>query len=225
MWSRTRIIALAIALLAACTPVASEAPTSGADGPASGALHHLADLTVAPERPRDGYDRDDWRHWIDADGDCLNTRHEVLLAESLTPATLSDNGCAVIAGRWHDPFTGMVFTLPSDLDIDHLVPLAEAHDSGADAWTAERRQAYANDLDLPQTLMAVDDASNQRKGDRDPAEWLPPDETGHCAYAIAWVTVKRHWDLAVDPVEAGALELLLARCAALEGVALAAGWR
>mgnify|MGYP000374066360 CR=1 FL=1 len=225
MPSLSRLLTLAVAALAACTPAATEAPPTGTGGPAAEALHVLASLSVAAEQPRAGYDRDDWRHWIDADGDCLNTRHEVLLAESLVPATLAPDGCAVTAGEWHDPFTGLVFTRPSDLDIDHLVPLAEAHDSGGDAWTAERRQAYANDLDLAPALMAVDDASNQRKGDRDPAEWLPPDEAGHCAYAIAWVTVKRHWELAVDPAEAGALEILLSRCAALEGVALAAGWR
>ncbi len=77
------------------------------------------------------YDRDLYGGWRDADGDCQDTRQEVLIAESLVPVALDSRGCRVVSGQWLDPYTGQTFTNPSDLDIDHFIPLAEAHRSGA----------------------------------------------------------------------------------------------
>ncbi len=149
--------------------------------------------------------------WIDANRDCMNTRHTVLAQESLVPPTLSANGCKVIAGLWFDPYTALTFTNPKRLDIDHLVPLSEAHQSGAWAWTDERRRAYANDLDNPGHLIAVQARANRRKGARDPAEWLPPNEAFRCPYVLAWVAVKRAWGLSMDRAEAAAIERVRGR--------------
>ena len=147
------------------------------------------------------YDRSLYRHWVDADGDCLDTRQEVLVAESQIPAELDERGCRVISGRWFDPYTGRKFTNPQLLDIDHLVPLAEAHRSGADKWDSERREAFANDLSNPESLIAVSAKANRSKGDRDPAKWLPPNEQFRCEYIASWVKVKNRWALTTDGLE------------------------
>jgi hypothetical protein len=180
---------------------------------APAAADHLDGLTIAPE-VNAPYDRESmYGGWRDDDGDCQNTRQEVLAAESLIPAVLSDDGCNVKTGLWFDLYTGLTFTTPGDLDIDHLVPLKEAHQSGAHAWTDEKRRDYANDQDNPGHLIAVDDGTNQSKGDKDPAEWLPPNLAFRCAYVSAWTAVKREWVLAMDSAEEAAIRGVLVGCA------------
>src|SRR5262245_40972770 len=107
-------------------------------------------LPVAHET-RVGYVRDRFRLWVDADGDCRDTRDEVLAAESRTRVT----GCDVTRGRWVSYYDRAVWRNSSDVDIDHLVPLAEAWDSGAKRWNASTRQRYANDLGDRRNLVAV----------------------------------------------------------------------
>ena len=85
------------------------------------------------------YSRSSYKHWIDADKDCQDTRQEVLIVESLEKPTLDKKGCIVISGKWHDPYTDKYFTNPKDLDIDHFIPLKEADKSGAKNWTKEKR--------------------------------------------------------------------------------------
>jgi len=138
---------------------------------------------VAPPAPEAvPYDRDLYGGWIDADGDCQNTRQEVLIAESLIPVQFDSRGCRVVSGEWLDPFTGQTFTNPGDLDIDHFIPLAEAHRSGASRWIPQLRRQFANDLSWPGSLIAVSASANRSKGDRDPANWLPPNQDFHCEY-------------------------------------------
>ncbi|PHS06166.1 MAG: hypothetical protein COA78_14520 [Blastopirellula sp.] len=156
------------------------------------------------------YDRDDYLPgWADADGDCISTRHEVLILESQVPVTLSSNGCSVVSGSWLDLLTGITFTDPSDVDIDHHVPLSEAHDSGGLFWTKSQKQAYANDLLMAEALVAVDDGTNSSKGARDPGEWLPPNAAYHCSYVKNWVEVKERYGLSYDSVEQAAIEDIL----------------
>ncbi len=125
---------------------------------------------MAPEGPRTGYKRELFPLWIDADHDGCNTREEVLIAESRSRAQVDPYGCKVVAGDWYSLYDGLTFTDPAELDIDHMVPLAEAWDSGASSWDTARRQAYANDLDHPQALRAVSAAANRSKGDLDPGQ-------------------------------------------------------
>ena len=162
----------------------------------------LAGLTVSVENGA-GYDRSYFRHWTDADGDGCDTRSEVLQDETAVPVTYG-NGCTVATGRWYSYYDAMTWTLASDVDIDHMVPLAVAWASGARDWTAIRREAYANDLTYPGSLVAVTDNVNASKSDRDPAEWLPAFE--RCRYAIEWVSVKYRWQLTIDPAEKTALD-------------------
>ena len=189
------------------TTTAAPAPPSSSGG---GSSDPLAGLTVAAER-RAGYDRDLFDHWIDADGDGCTTRFEVLIIESRTPVSISGS-CTLSGGSWVSPFDGVATTNPSDLDIDHLVPLAEAWDSGAHSWSASRRRAFANDLDLAAALVAVTDNLNSQKGEQDPAEWLPPRAAYRCTYVRDWIAVKKKWELSIDPAEADALRRVLATC-------------
>ncbi len=156
------------------------------------------------------YDRHSYGGWIDADGDCLNTRHEVLQAESLIPARII--ACKVVRGLWYDLFTGETFTNPKALDVDHVVPLKEAEVSGAENWSSVRKRLYANDLTNPGHLMAVKSSVNRSKGSRDLAEWLPPNASFHCAYVKMWKAIKGRWGLSMDKAEQETATRVLATC-------------
>jgi hypothetical protein len=169
----------------------------------------LASLVVAGESGGT-YDRTDFlTAWLDADHDGCDTRREVLIAESRVPVTRTGT-CTVTAGEWLSYVDGAVWTNPADVDIDHTVPLKEAFQSGAAAWTAARRSAFANDLGYDGSLNAITDNVNASKSDRDPAEWLPSGAAARCEYAVRYVTVKARWSLAVDPGERAALANVLA---------------
>jgi hypothetical protein len=167
-------------------------------------------LRVAAEGPRSGYDRALFPLWLDADHDGCNTRYEVLIVESAVPAHQGAR-CAV-TGEWYSAYDGMHTTDASKFDIDHMVPLAEAWDSGALGWQADQRRTYANDLDHPQTLIAVSATSNRSKSDQDPAEWKPPLHGDWCAYADDWISVKVTWDLSADQAEVDSLRSMLDTC-------------
>ncbi len=194
--------------LVAASLLTSVAPANATDltgtAPASTVL---AQLTVAPANPA-GYDRSLFVHWIDADSNGCDTRQEVLIRTSSVPVTKS-TGCTITAGSWTSWYDGATWTAPSDVDIDHLVPLGEAWASGASAWTPDQRRAYANDLALPVALQAVTDNVNQAKGDRDPAQWMPPLAGVACQYATDWVLVKYRWNLTIDTAEQSTLAGIL----------------
>lgn len=168
----------------------------------------VAGLPVATE-VRTGYDRDLFPHWIDADGDGCSTRNEVLVAEATTRLSVG-SGCTLSGGRWYSYYDNAYWTQPSDVDIDHFVPLAEAWDSGARTWTTTQRRSFANDLGDSRSLVAVTDDVNQAKGDQDPATWLPTNS--RCRYAAEWLAVKIRWRLTVDTAEKNALTTLANGC-------------
>ncbi|GAA2626438.1 HNH endonuclease family protein [Actinomadura fulvescens] len=206
--------AMALFALVPSAPAAASAP-AGAAAIAAAApppllVEAITQLPVSQEN-RAGYKRTSFRHWIDADRDGCHTRHEVLLAEAIQAP---DQGarCALSGAVWWSYYDDITITEPAQLDVDHLVPLAEAWDSGASAWDAARRQAYANDLDDARHLVAVTARSNRQKADQDPATWLPPHPAARCRYAIEWVSVKRRWQLAVDNAEKTALHTLAGGC-------------
>ncbi|MFD5316167.1 DUF1524 domain-containing protein [Streptomyces sp. NPDC127098] len=168
----------------------------------------LAGLTVAEPRPMTGYSRDEFPHWTTTDG-C--TTRETVLARDGADVTVDDD-CQPTSGSWFSAYDGETFDDPGDLDIDHIVPLANAWRSGADSWTDDRREELANDLTGPQ-LLAVSAASNRSKGDQSPDEWLPPAEDFHCAYAAAWTAVKDTYELTVTAAERETLTAALDGCA------------
>ncbi len=187
----------------AAPTAAPSAPPATAPAPESArsvAERLLSQVSVAEEVDQGGYDRDLFEHWIDADGDGCNTRCEVLLRQQLPE------------GGWFSTYDRVHVASSSDLDVDHVVALAEAWRSGAWSWDQGRRRAFANDLDEPRALIAVTGSSNRSKSDRDPASWRPAAEDDWCQYAISWLTVKTKWSLSVDPEEFTALRFLTDRC-------------
>ena len=173
--------------LAPTQPPTAPGPTQGTDPVptlAGSTDPSIDDLIISPMPDVvPDYSRRDWRHWVDADDDCQDTRQEVLVEQSVGIIIFTDVGqCRVATGQWVAPFTGTVVTDPSKLDIDHLVPLANAHRSGGHAWDTNRRRVYANDLNNPAHLVAVTVSANRAKGARGPEDWRPPDEAYWCQY-------------------------------------------
>jgi hypothetical protein len=173
-------------------------------------------MTFAEEDSLEVYSRSKFASWIDADKDCLDTRNEVLKRDSRTTAR---GKCKITSGTWISWLDGKKFTKPSSLDIDHLVPLAEAWDSGASAWTSSQRRSFANDLGYKWSLQAVTLSVNRSKSDRDIAEWLPRAVT-RCAYVQRWMAVKYRWNLSVDSEESDAIERVLNGSCGAQSLAL-----
>ena len=190
-------------------------PAVGAAPAAAAAQQYSAPLSVAigdlvgASEVRTGYSRPLFKHWTDADGDGCSTRNEVLIAEADDPVTVGP-GCSLTGGRWFSYYDGVSWTDPSDVDVDHMVPLAEAWDSGASGWSSTTREAFANDLDDYRSLVGVTDDVNQSKSDQDPADWLPAQRV--CRYVREWVAVKHRWGLSVDAAERSALSSVASGC-------------
>lgn len=188
-----------VQLTAASTVSKASAGPAGSPA-ASTALDVLARIPIRREQPA-GYARSKFRHWVDADGDSCNTREEALIDESTSPAQVDPFGCKVIAGDWYSTYDKVTVTDPSGLDVDHVVALKEAWDSGAGRWTAAQREAFANDLSDPRALVAVTASSNRSKGEKDPPQWMPRNTAVHCTYLSDWVAVKSRWSLSMDESE------------------------
>ncbi|MBN6035841.1 HNH endonuclease family protein [Amycolatopsis sp. 195334CR] len=206
--ARTALTTLGVsALLVAGLPgIASAEPPNIPD--AGTAQTQLGELTVQPDGSQDGYDRDKFPHWSDQ-GDNCNTREAVLKRDGTDVEVGTD--CAATSGSWFSPYDDATWTQPSDVDIDHVVPLAAAWRTGAASWTDDKREQYANDLDAPQ-LIAVTDNVNQEKGDKSPDAWKPPSTGYWCTYARMWIGVKHKWELTVSDAEKTALTDMLGRC-------------
>ncbi|GAA4658589.1 HNH endonuclease family protein [Streptomyces chumphonensis] len=208
-FARGLIAASLTGALAATAPPATADPTP--DPLQSVPLRQAIDeLPVAPE-DRTGYQRSRFRHWTDEDGDSCSTRAEVLIAEAVHAPQVGP-GCALTGGRWLSYYDDVHVDSARKLDVDHMVPLAEAWDSGASQWTAERREQYANDLDFERSLVAVTARSNRSKADRDPAQWWVPSPQASCTYLADWVATKTRWRLSVDQAELAALNERAATC-------------
>ena len=208
--SRRTAMFTAAGVLAASIAAAVPAPTAAAATTSVSTQYLLNHLSVATEHAT-GYARAKFTLWVDADHDGCDTRHEVLIAEAVTkPAVRS--GCTLTGGRWVSKYDGVSTTDPSTFDIDHLVPLAEAWQSGAWRWDANTRMRYANDLGYAADLIAVTAHANRSKGDREPQSWLPPRASFDCTYMAWWVAVKWRWQLRVNAAEKSFLTARLSTC-------------
>ena len=156
-----------------------------------------------------GYNRALFKHWVDADKDGCNTRAEVLIEEAVTKPKVGAK-CTLTGGKWLSAYDGKSISKSTDLDVDHMVPLAEAWRSGAWKWSSAQRQAYANDLEDSRALIAVTLSTNRSKGDKDPALWMPAKE--QCTYVENWIAVKVKYSLTVDAKEATKLNTLIDSC-------------
>ncbi|MFC0030642.1 HNH endonuclease family protein [Micromonospora chaiyaphumensis] len=167
----------------------------------------LGELTVAAAGSMKGYSRTRFPHWRDTGKNC-DVRDSVLQRDG---EGIKLSGCNVVDGRWESAYDGLALTDPADVDIDHVVPLANAWRSGADEWDDSKRGDFANDLTRPQ-LIAVSLRSNRAKGDQDPSQWKPANRSYWCQYAADWVTVKHYWRLTVTSAEKAALTDMLEGC-------------
>ena len=143
------------------------------------------------------YNRKDWRHWIDEDGDCQNTRAEVLISQSQVSVEFATSrDCRVIKGSWIGRLTGVLLSDASDVDIDHVIPLSYAHGHGGFSWSPSKKKQFAND---PLNLLPTYDIENRRKSDKGPSEYLPSDKDLACAYIKRWQAIRIKYDLNIAP--------------------------
>lgn len=205
---RARVLLTLVGALGAVGLSIAQAPSAHAESYSAPLTTAIADLPVATEN-RTGYSRDLFQHWVDDDGDGCDTRDEVLISEADDPVSVG-SGCSLSGGRWYSYYDAVSQYSASALDIDHMVPLAEAWDSGARTWSAAERRAYANDLGDTRSLVGVTASENRSKGDQDIAEWLPGHE--QCRYLKEWVAVKLRWRLTVDSAEKSAMSALAGSC-------------
>ncbi|WP_371524763.1 HNH endonuclease family protein [Streptomyces sp. NBC_01283] len=193
-------LSLSLTPLLALSPVQAVGPTETTT--LADAVHRIP---VADEH-REGYTRTAFRHWsagaVKSDG--CNTRAEVLIAEAGEAPSVGAR-CKITGGEWLSYYDAQEVEDARALDVDHMVPLAEAWDSGASAWSPARREAYANDLAAPASLVAVTARTKRAKADQDPSQWLPPLPAAYCRYVSEWAATKLRWDLAADPAELDAL--------------------
>lgn len=156
------------------------------------------------------YNRKNWKHWIDADRDCQNTRHEILIRDSNAPVLFkSGRSCKVVGGEWYGPYTGKVFISAKEMDIDHIVPLKHAYSTGGSSWSREDKKRFANDYD---NLLAVDKSANRQKGAKGPSEWMPSNQTYWCEYGQRWRSVKDKYGLIISNSEEQALNRMEQHC-------------
>jgi len=167
----------------------------------------LEELTVREPGSMRGYSRQRFPHWDRTGANC-NVRDTVLQRDG---RDVQLDGCNVVGGEWFSVYDNKTLTDPSEVDIDHIVPLANAWRSGAASWTDKQRGEFANDLTRPQ-LIAVSRTSNRAKGDQDPSQWKPPNRDYWCTYAENWIAVKHHWQLSVTSAEKAALSDMLETC-------------
>jgi hypothetical protein len=223
--TRAWLLALAI-VLAGCssTPAHAELPVTttlavttglpvapGGETPASIDVRAMLAPLAIDDHPSPGtlYRREEWPTWADIDHGGCDAREQAPIAPSTTPARVGPN-CTVIADTWTSPYDGVETTVPGDLDADHMVPLANVHQSGGWQWDAATRRAYANDQAV---LVMVTAHANRSKGDSAPDGWRPTLESDWCAYASQWVALKIHWRLSATTRERDALGQMLDTCA------------
>jgi hypothetical protein len=203
----------------AAVPATAPSTAAGAPPPPSAedSLSMLEGLTVTPSGSMAGYSREKFPHWAseaqtygwaEPDGSC-DVRDAALIRDG--EGVEIDGDCSITAGTWLDPYTGQTLTDSSEVDIDHVVPLANAWRSGASSaeWSTADREAYAND---PQVLLSADDGANQTKGDKGPEAWKPPNRDHWCEYARRWIWIKSDWHLSINPAEEAALRQMIGTC-------------
>jgi hypothetical protein len=216
----TTAAALAALVLPVAAPSANAAPAAFAapgrpvalpEPPSADAARgELAELAVEAPHPMTGYSRAKFPHWSKQYGTC-DTREVVLQRDGTDVVT--DDQCRALSGTWVSVYDDRVLTASSQIDIDHVVPLAASWRSGADLWDTATRQRFANDLEHSQ-LIAVSAASNRSKGDQSPDQWKPPSRAYWCTYARAWTDVKHVYRLSVTDAEKTALGDMLDTCPA-----------
>ena len=202
---------------ATVTPLPVDAPVVN-----SGIVSKLNSLTVT-EASGVSYDRGEWHHWADITP-CWSVREQVLADEAVQDGSLTlldkykvrttdlSKACYVAGGTWVDPYTGETFTNPSDLDIDHMIPLNYAAQHGGQVWDSGKKESYANNRDYAGHLKAVSASANRSKSDKGPSQWKPSNQANWCEYATDWVNISSTWNLTVTGADKNALADMLSTC-------------
>ena len=184
---------------------------------ASEALRILNTLPVKGRAPKTGYSRAQFGDaWSDIDRNGCDTRNDILNRDLTAKQHKNSRGCVVISGILNDPYTGKVINFMRGKDtseqvqIDHVVALSDAWQSGAQEISAQERLQLAND---PENLLAVDGPANQQKSDSDAATWLPANASFRCSYVARQIRVKAKYHLWVKPAEKEAMINVLTPCA------------
>lgn len=154
------------------------------------------------------YNRKEWKHWIDEDKDCKNTRQEILEKQSLEPVTYrkSKRGfCSVKTGKWKDFYYDEFLYKASQIDVDHVVPLKHAHEAGGASWSKSKKKEFAND---PENLVLTNLKYNRSKGAKSITEWLPISRTHACQYVKQWFYIKEKYQLSISEEEEQTKKLL-----------------
>lgn len=155
------------------------------------------------------YVRSDWPHWSDQDKDCLDTRAEILKQRSLVEVSMNKKGCKVKAGKWEDYYYPEIHILASKVDIDHLIPLKHAHETGASHWSRAQKEKFAND---PENLVITNRSYNRQKGAKGIDEWLPLHKDYSCKYITDWIRLKTKYHLKIRPAEKVSIDSLKKDC-------------
>lgn len=170
------------------------------------------------------YNRDEWKHWNNITS-CWNVREQVLVTEAADDGTLIlldkndipttdlSKACKVAEGTWVDPYTGKTIHDPKEIDIDHMIPLNYVAQHGGQAWDANKKQAYANNLDYANHLLAVSSSANRSKSDKGPGDWKPENQAYWCTYATDWINISTEWSLSITQKDKDALNEMLNTCA------------
>lgn len=207
------LLVLVLLLAAGCGGQPAPLPQRSAEAVAR-AREVIDSLPVKGRAPLTGYRREEFGNgWADKDGDGCSTREDVLRRD-LRDVVLRDS-CAVASGTLLDPYSGTAIEFRAgpdssdEVQIDHVVALANAWQTGAQQWTAQKRAAFANDLG---ELLAVDGDLNQLKQAADAATWLPPNKGFRCQYVAMQVLIKHRWGLWLTAAEKTAIAGVLDRC-------------
>jgi hypothetical protein len=216
-----RTFALIIVLIAIAVPLATlpldDLPTlREVISPVTGdetVTPELGALKVKGRAPKTGYERAKFGNGWGLTFGC-DTRNRVL-ARDLKQVVTADDDCRVVSGTLDDPYTGTVIRFTrgpetsDDVQIDHVVALSNAWQTGAQAMDAERRIVFSND---PLNLLAVSGPANEQKSDSDAATWLPSNKPFRCQYVTRQIAVKQKYDLWVTPAERAAMQRVLEKC-------------
>lgn len=228
--STVAVLGSLVLLTTACRLPEISATASDSASPSTAVNADLAALEIAPEVEVD-YERDEWQPswrvlpgnddhcdvreyslknegiYVDADG----TKHDhARVDEECTPYEPGDSELEGGHNEWRSPYDGQVTRDSSGLDADHFIPLEEVARSGGTEWSEEQKHEFA--MYSPSVIVMVSAHSNRAKGSDDPADWMPSQDSYHCAYAARWVQLKADWDLTVDQDEHDALARVLADC-------------
>lgn len=210
------------------TPVepvpAPAVPAPAAPAPAPAATEAVTKLNALVVKNADSvaYNRDEWKQWTNV-RTCWTTREQVL-AEEAVPGSLNmldkngakttdvNSACEVKGGQWNELYAGKSVTNPSALDIDHMVPLSYAAQHGGQAWSKDKKTAFANDLSYANHLYASDASANRSKSDQGPSEWKPSNTAFLCEYGTAWVTITTNYQLSITAADKVSLAEMLKTC-------------